>query len=358
MFDAGLDRYMGGENLASGRAVLTSIEQHPARLFQIDELGMFLRTVTGKNAPGHKMEIWSELTKLYSRAKGTYGGTEYANQKENARVNLQQPHACLYGMTTPSTFWSAMEGGAMVDGSMARFLVFVTDDHRPDRNRNPGIVKPSEELLNALREVSEGVAGHDYGGNLAATMSATVSMTPYRVPWGRGAEELHYKRLTDDEDAWALRVVGTPQAATVNRLGENAIKLSVIRAVSRHPQCPTIEQADVMWGWDLALHCARTLLKDAGRFIADNDLERKMNKAREIIQRFGPISASDMVEKGLKVSSRERSDVLQLLVEEKSIKAVEYPAGPKGGRPTIRYSSIRFGSQLSEEPSGDGSCDE
>lgn len=338
MSDSGLDRYLGGENLASGRAVLSSLEQHPARLFQLDELGLFLRTVTSKNAPGHKAEIWSELMKLYSRAKGTYGGTEYADQKANARVNLQQPHACLYGMTTPSTFWSALEGGAMLDGSLARFLLFVTDDHRPARNKFAGIIEPPERLLQALREIAAGVDGHDYGGNLGAAMLAGAPMTPFTVPMSREADSLHDEMLEREEDAWALRVAGTPAAAIVNRLGENSAKLALVRAISNTPQSPRIERADVAWAWALALHCTRALLQDADRHMADSDFERKLNKTLEIIRKHGPCTEYQMVRKGFKLPERDRREVLATLVAGGMVACEESGGGPGKGPPTRRYS--------------------
>lgn len=338
IFDAGLGRYLGGENLASGRAILSSLEGHPARLFQIDELGLFLKTVTGKNAPGHKMEIWSELMKLYSRAKGIYGGTEYANQKENARVNLQQPHAVLYGMTTPHTFWAALEGGALMDGSLARFLTFVTEDHRPPRNHNPGIVKPPERLLEALKAVAAGASGHDYGGDLGAVMSAATAMSPYTVPMTADADALHRKHQDEDEDTWALKVAGTPQAPVVNRVGENAAKLALLRAISTDPAKPVMTAQDVSWGWALSLHCARTLLKDADRYIAESEYERKLNKALEIIRRHGPISEGDMVNRRRwRPASYERADILKTLVSTGMVTAVSRPGGPGAGRPTILY---------------------
>ena len=338
--DAGLDRYLGGENLASGRAVLSSLEQHPARLFQIDELGLFLRTVTSKAAPGHKAEIWSEMMKLYSRAKGTYGGTEYADQRANARVNLQQPHACLYGMTTPSTFWSALEGGAMLDGSLARFLLFVTNDHRPPRNKGVGIIEPPAALLSALQEIAAGVEGHDYGGNLGGAMLAAAPMTPYTVPMAADADALHDEMLEHEEDAWALRVAGTPAAAIVNRLGENAAKLALVRAISNHPQEPRIENADVAWAWALALHCTRALLQDADRHMADSDFERKLNKALEIVRKHGPCTEYQMVRKGFKLPERERREVLATLVAGGMVALEETNGGHGKGPPTCRYSPV------------------
>ena len=159
--DAGLDRYLGGEGLASGAGLLASLQQHPARLFVVDELGLFLNGVTGRRVPAHKGEVWAELLRLYSRAKGTYRGTEYADAAKRARVDLQQPHACFYGTTTPSTFWAALEGGAMTDGSLARFLVFLTDQNYPARNRRPGLWTTPGDLADGLRAIAAGAAGHD-----------------------------------------------------------------------------------------------------------------------------------------------------------------------------------------------------
>lgn len=336
--DAGLDRYLGGETIASGAAVLASLEQHPARLFILDEIGMFLRTITAKGAPGHKIDIWSELMKLYSRAKGTYNGTEYANQKDRKRVNLQAPHCAVYGMTTPSTFWSALEGGAMTDGSLARWLIFVTDDNRPDRNRSPRIITPDDRIMDSLKAIAEGVPDHSFGGNIAGAshMMSSVPMEPYTVPMSPNAEALHWKHLEDDEDAWARKVEGTPQAAIVNRLGENAQKLALVRAISINPQAPVMHPDDIEWGWTLALHCARSMTKDASMQIADNEYERKLNKALKIIGAHGPISSSEMIGRGFKMAERERTEILRTLVEGNLVHALEVaPKGP--GRHTVRY---------------------
>lgn len=330
---AGMDRYLGGETLASGRAVLSSLEQHPARLFQVDELGLFLKTITGKHAPGHKADIWSELMKLYSRAKGVYLGTEYANQKENARVNLHSPHACFYGTTTPATFWRALEGGAMLDGSLARFLVFITDNDRPDRNKSAGIFDPSPALLSALTKIAAGVPGHDYGGNIAEQMGAGIPMTPYTVPETPQAAALHDANLAI-EDEWARRVIGTPAAAIVNRLAENAAKLAMVRAISRSPAAPLITDTDVSWAWALAEHCTRTLLTNAERHIASSDYEMKLQRAREIIRRHGPMSERQMIQQGFKLPERERREVLQTLINGGLVRVIPgAPTGPQGGRP-------------------------
>lgn len=338
--EAGLDRYMAGENIASGRAVLTSLGKHPARLFQIDELGLFLRTVTGRAAPGHRMEIWSELLKLYSRAKGSYGGTEYADQKENARVDLQQPHCCLYGMTTPSTFWAALEGGAMLDGSLARFLVFVTDNHRPTRNKNAGIIEPCSALLQDLKAIARGPLGHDFGGNLAETMVSTASITPYTVPCDDDADELHDNMLENEEDIWARKVAGSAAASIVARLGENAMKLALVRAVSDNPEAPAIGREAVQWGWDLAMHCTRGLLRDASAYMADNEHTKQANRIVEYLRRHGALTLRELYAKGIRIDLKQLRELLAQLVEVGYVTAQAAPPGPTGGRPTTKYVAV------------------
>ncbi len=333
---AGLERYLGGENLASGRGMLSALEQHPARLFQIDEFGLFLHSVTGGKAPAHKADIWSELMKLYSRAKGIYRGTEYANKKDAPRVDIHQPCVSFYGTTTPSTFWKALEGGAMMDGSLARFLVFVTDTDRPDRNRDAGIITPSPALLEALKAIPRGQGDPPPTGNLpdihVVPMASTEEPTPFTVAMTPAAEILQDRKLAD-EDVWARRVAGTPQAAIVNRLGENATKLALICAISRNPTHPEITEADLSWGWALAEHCTRTVLRDAQRFLADSEFEVRMNKAIDIIGKHGPCSRRDMFHKGLKLAAREFSEVIDALVVNGVVIETQPPPHSGAGRP-------------------------
>lgn len=338
---AQLDRYLGGESLASGRGMVSALEQHPARLFQIDEFGLFLNTVTGGKAPAHKAEIWSDLMKLYSRAKGVYRGTEYANKKDAPRVDINQPCVCFYGTTTPSTFWKALEGGALTDGSLARFLVFVTDNDRPDRNRDAEIINPPATLLEALKTIIRGQGNPLPPGNLpevhVAPMTATEEPAPYTVPMTAAADALHDRKLAE-EDAWAKRVAGTPKASIVNRLGENASKLALICAISRNPAQPQITEAELSWGWALAEHCTRTVLRDAERFLADSEFEARLNKAINIVGKHGPCSRRDMFHKGLKLAEREFRDVINALVTHEVI--IEIPPPPSigaGRRPGPRY---------------------
>ena len=311
---AGLDRYLGGEDLASSAGLLSSLQIHPARLFQVDELGQFLKLVLAPRAPFHKAAIWSELTKLYTSAAEPYIGTEYADQGKRPRVTIEQPCACLWGVTVPSPFWSALEGGALADGSMARFLVFLTDDDYPERNEAPAPMDPPAVLIQGIKDIAAGVPGHSAGGNLAGIMEATAAIVPFTVPLDTAADTAMVTlRRQATEQLRAHR--GTFATALYGRYAENAAKLAMLAAISRNPAAPVTLARDVTWAGRLVEHCVGTLLREAQRRVSDNETEAKHKRVLEIIRAAGQISRSDLVRKTQFLSKREREEIFDALVE-------------------------------------------
>lgn len=334
-FGANLGDYLGGNKIASGSGLLSALGRHPSMLFQIDEMGLWLQNVLGRNASSHQREIWANLTELFTSANLPFGGTEYANQKEAPRVVIHQPNACLYGTSVPNEFWAALQSGALQNGSIARFLVFLSPCNYPDTPLPDARPVPAA-LTEAFQAIAAGVPGHDYGGNLASPMQAGTHIEPYPVPETAGAAKA-LRDLKAKELAWKRRAEGTYATAMIARLFEQAYKLALIRAISRAPGAPVIEQADVQWGEALARHCIDTLLREAERFVSDNDYEAKVNKALDIIRRHGPISQRDMFRKGFKLPERERAEILRTLVDTGQAQAIAQEAETQGGRPTIRY---------------------
>jgi hypothetical protein len=130
---------------------------------------------------------------------------------------------------------------------------------------------------------------------------------------------------------------GTYVTAIAGRLAENAMKLALIRAVSRDPGQPLIDVGDVAWGRALAQHCVDTLLRDAGRHVADSDYERKTQKVLNIIRKHGPLSESTMMDRHrLGLSVKDRAEVLGDLIRIGRVVTVE-PDKNKRGPKAIRY---------------------
>ena len=153
-------------------------------------------------------------------------------------------------------------------------------------------------------------------------------------------------KLTDDQTEWLRQVRGTPATAIIARLWENASRLALIRAISRAPQDPVITGQDVQWATDLVDHCVKTLLQEANRFIADNEVEASHKAVMEIIRQAGTIPQNLLTRRTQNLKQRERSEILAALVEAGLISISTHTA-EAGGRPTRSYSLIGEADTLS-----------
>lgn len=346
LYAAGLPHYLGGSDVASGSGLRTALLRHPAMLFQIDEFGDWLADVLGERASSHRKQIAAMLKELYSSASIPWTGIEYADQSRQGRPreDIQQPHACLYGTTTPGQFWAAVSGANLHDGLLARMLLFVSPCSYPDE-KDPDLAEPGPELVEALQAIAAGVSVEG-GGNLAGLMSAVTAPEPYTVPETPAASAAR-RALRQDQLTQQRKHEGTYVTAIAGRLAENAMKLALVRAVSRDPARPVIEADDVAWGRALAQHCVDTLLREASQHVGDTDYERKVNRALEYIRKHGPISAREMYLKGWRLPQREREEIIRSIVEAGLAVAIEYPSPSGGGRPTIRYAASAGGNETS-----------
>jgi hypothetical protein len=312
------------------------LQRHPVRLFQVDEFGQFLKAVLSPRAPAHKAAIWAELTKLYTSAAEPYIGTEYADQKTKPRVTIEQPCACLWGVTVPGPFWAALEGGALADGSIARFLVFLTDDDYPERNETPAQMDPPADLVAAIQAIALGVPGHSHGGNLADLMEATAPMHAYTVPLSEDAQvamALVRREATDKLRSHR----GTYATALFGRHAENAAKLAMIAAISRNPAQPVTEAKDVVWASRLVEHCISTMLQEAERRVSNNDTEAKHKRLLQIIRDGGRQSRSEITRQSQFLSRREREEILCSL-QEAGLVSMDQEVGTT--KPTTFYTAV------------------
>jgi len=193
----------------------------------------------------------------------------------------------------PGPFWSAIEGGALADGSLARFLVFLTDEDYPPRNDRPAPPDPPPELVSALRAIAAGAQGHDHGGDLADAMQSTAAIRPCTVPLT--PEATAAMAAVQEEATGLLRAHrGTYATALFGRYAENTAKLAMLAAVSRDPARPVMEARDVTWAGRLVEHCIGTVLREADRLVADNPTEARHKRVLEIIRAAGRITRNDL----------------------------------------------------------------
>lgn len=334
LYKAGLQDYLGGEFIASGQALLSSLKKHPCRLFQLDEIGKFIAECTNKNASPHKKEIWKNFTVLYTSAGSMMVGTEYANQAERPRENIEEPCASIYGVTVPETFWAALDGGAMSDGSVARFMVFLTDCNYPERNKRPDPLVISEELIDGLKSIALGM-DEAPKGNLSYL---STSPTPYTVPFDAAALEL-LDEQDDNEDGWLRQAEGGQNGSILARVCENTRKIALVRAISDNPTNPRITAEIVRWAMKLVEHCAHTMTREGDRFISTNETEASHKRVLDIIRKAGTVTATMLSRKTQFLNGRTRDDIIRSLVQANQVAEDMRDTG-KVGRPQKSYSIV------------------
>ena len=320
---AGFASHLGGERIASGAGLISALTRQPASLFQIDEFGKFMANVVDKHrAPKHLSEIWDLFTELATSAATTFMGAEYADQKERPRQDIIQPCACVHGVTAPGPFWESLSTGSLQDGSLARFLVFRSEDDIPDRNRTPRSLREvPQPLLDALKAIAN--AGGSKRGNLAQTGSAAIVPAPLLVKMDPSAMAV-FDDLDLEMTARQRAAVGTEQGAVLARVWENTAKVALIKAVSADPYAPVIREPDALWARALVGHCIGTLLLQSERHLADTRTEKHHKKVLEIIRAAGAkgIRRRDLTRKTQFLDLRVRQEVLQTLIESEQITSV------------------------------------
>lgn len=316
---AGIGHLIGGNKIASGAGLLTALTRQPASLFQIDEFGQFLATaVDKKKAPKHVAEIWDNLTELATSASSTFFGAEYADQKERPRQDIAQPCCVIHATTVPGPFWRALQSGSLADGSLARWLVFQTDNPIPDAVQQPAKIRDiPERLLVGLRAVAAGADGHcDY----AMLYGAKGSPTPYTVPYS-GAAAKRLGDLLDEITARQRAHIGTSRSATLARIWEHVVKVALIKAVSDNSALPEIDLPTVQWAEQVVTFCVESMMDDADRYVADNEIEATNKRVLDLIRRAGPegLRHADLMRRATFVRARELREVIQALAEGGSI---------------------------------------
>ncbi len=336
--EAGLTNKLGGSRIASGQAMITDITRAGNLIYPLDELGFMLNRANGRNSSTHDRLIVDNLTELYSRATKVFLGTSYADQSEKPRQPIDQPCLCLFGITTPQSFWGSFSSSNVIDGSLSRMLVIESENHFPDPNLDLGEDEMPPALIEAAKAVNAGAEGHI---TFPLGEGPQQKPSPYLVPFATRDADERFKEIRLEQIEMLRRNQGSNKTSAIARLAENAMKIALIKAVSDNPARPAITVEALNWGRGLAGSSVDRLLDAIRNKVADTDEERNRNKALQIIRDAGPngIQQTPLKERlCFFKSTRDREDALTMLEEAGRIMKIERPrADGKPGRPSLWF---------------------
>lgn len=338
---AGLFDLLGGEELASGPALLARAAAHPVSLFQIDELGLMLKAVATKGAGPHLASIVTNLMKLFSSAGSVYAGTEYADQKMKQRVDIAYPCVGLHGTTTPETLWPALGSQDVLSGYLNRMMIMFVPDRRVAK-QYVGIGQPPAsvvEWMKAAREMQCGILGLDPASPIELPMAA---MTP---------------QLFRDFDEWIENRMEEVKAEGLSplwgRAWEHAAKLALGIACARYTAKELKETASgggleidptsAQWSIDFVKFVLTIQEQQVASRMGDSDFDRWCQDVLRVIKQAGPVgrTESELTKYSRMyraLEPRQQDSIMDALKRRETITLVQYK--PTSGRGKSRMAWV------------------
>jgi hypothetical protein len=306
---SGLNDYISGDRFSSGVAILRTLHDFPSRISHLDEMGLYLQSLTAKTAASHQKDIIKTLLEIYSSSGGTYHGQEYADNKDRKRFDLKQPNFNFFGTTTPSSLTKALNFEMLDNGTMSRILLVPPFEDYPSR-QIPELNDPPDDLIRDITDiVSIMPAGIGNLGNLQHVANSAV--IPITVRWEDNAFE-EYEKMLD----WQVEASRKKEFLWV-RYAELALKVAMIEAIARKPETPVVtleimSMAGSLVRWSFN-YTAELLYKE----VAENDIEAAHKKIKRLIRDAGDdgMSTTQLARSCQGMKSRDRNEILQTLLE-------------------------------------------
>jgi hypothetical protein len=324
---AGLGKLLGGERLASGPGLLAAMHRSESSLFMLDEFGSFMQSVTDPKAQSYLRTVMDILLQLYSSSGTVFNGSEYASQDEdNPRIDIVEPNPCLWGTSTPSTFYASLSSQRVLDGYLGRFVVFATSVPRPAR-RIRADMAPPVSLVDALKRAYEAGLG---GGAFRGLNGVGVAIANDPKVVSLSADAARYLDSLDAEVDLALAERehnGT--SALWQRAEENTLRLALIHAISREPYSPAIETEDVDWAARIVCWSIQHLEHACAEFVSDSPFEHGCKRILALITKEG-VSLTSVVRATQSLEPHVRSEMIENLEDAGLIRTDSVKTGRRG----------------------------
>lgn len=305
--DAGISDLLAGSDFTSGAAILQEISANRPCLFSIDEFGDVMRRALNPKAAAHERDIARILKDMYSAAAGTYKGKSYASRD---RIDLIQPHLCIYGVSTYEAFWEGIDGRSYSDGLLARFLAIPI-----------GETEPQTPDLRYIDDVKRGITkacgvGRPSTGNLADVALVAVPMKLAPGIFDKWmADRALFQRFS--KYASDQKIPGAP--SIINRICENGMKIAMISAAGRLTDDMELTRSDYDLGISVAHWSAISMMEAIGRYYVENSSHRDLNRVVEFIEASGSTgrTKTELVDKmrGIFVNSSVSKGIMQTITD-------------------------------------------
>lgn len=321
---ANLNDYISGDRFSSGVSILRTLHDFPSRISHLDEMGLYLQSLTAKTAASHQRDIIKTLLEVYSSSSGTYHGQEYADNKDRKRFDIKQPNFNFFGTTTPSSLTKALTKEMLDNGTLSRILLMPSFEEYPNSQiPEPGENPPEDLLQDIIESASVVPAGIGNLTNIHHVSSSEVA--PIMVKWEDSAFA-EYKKMKD----WQIEC-GRKEDYLWVRYSEISVKLGMIEAIARNPVTPVLTFDILKMSSELVRWSFNYTNDLMYREVAENDTEAAHKRILKLIRDAGNsgMSSTQLAKACQSLKARDRNEYLTTLLEAGDIvEEVIKPNGP------------------------------
>jgi hypothetical protein len=310
MVNAGLHQLICGDRFSSGVAILRTLFDYPSRISHLDEMGLYLQSLTAKNAASHQRDIIKTLLEVYSSSSGMYHGQEYADSRDRQRLDINQPNFNFFGTTTPRTLIPALSHDMVDNGTLSRILFVPPFEDYPDPQTPTQDTLPPEDIVKDIMD-SYTVTPAGIGNLTNQPTIPNSTVIPMVVKWDTGVFD-EYQRVKD----WQINQSRNDEALWV-RYSEMIVKICMIEAIAFDPISPTVTQDIFKMSKDLARWSFNYTAELMQKEVAENDIEASHKRVLNFIRKQGEEGASStQLAKSLQgMKARDRNEIIQTLLE-------------------------------------------
>jgi hypothetical protein len=219
-----------------------------------------------------------------------------------------------------------LESSNAVDGSLARFLIFESEENYPD-DQNAPEKDPPVDLVDLLARINEGIGG------IASALDGSHTPELMHVSYDDAATKM-IKEMKLDTTKKLRALEGTPFTSFWARRDELTIKVAMIHAIGCDPENPIMNTYDVEFARAIVDRSINQLVDGVERYVSDNAAENFSKRVIEIVRKAGGSIDKSALYKRTLFLGRDRDTTLKaLLGSEDLIEVIK----ETGGRPKTTY---------------------
>lgn len=296
--------------IGSGQGLEDALVGNPCKLLLTDEADALLASIRGQAAKDGNPYTEKILLELYTSAASLFETRQLAGRDS---TTISCPHLVMQASAVTPFFFANVSEKMSDGGLIARMLILGADE--PRNKRLSAAVPPPAVIV----EWAKWFKAFLPGGDLAA-VNPDAKTVPCE-PAARSHLE-SFLRLESKESEKASRDDNLLAAALWNRSTEQAIKLSVLAALSVDPVNPVVTGGQAEWATAFAVEHVKQVLTLTERYGASGNFEKAVARITRKVQRDGRVPRSTLL-KHAKVSAREFDQYTRTLIERREIEAVE-----------------------------------